>query len=80
MMRGEFVGVGREEDPEAGPKMVNRAAAAKHLRELREHDERVAGLVALCEELLEEIDVAATGGRVDVSAYQERLTKLKGGG
>jgi hypothetical protein len=49
------------------------------LRKLRDERERVAGLVALCEDVLDEIDVAATGGRVDVSAYQERLAKLKGG-
>lgn len=42
--------------------------------------QRIAGLVALVEELLDECEEVATGKRLDLSGYRARLAELKGEG
>lgn len=58
---------------ESGPKAVNRAAHAYY-------NNRINALVALCEEIIEELAMfaAIVSERYDVGEYRARLAALKG--
>ena len=58
------------------------AAQAEVVAPLISQQERIAALVALCEEVVEELAMfaAIVSDRYDVGAYRERLAALKGAG